>query len=99
MWRLKLLRWSYAEHILQVSPAIYILDPRLLAVPRVVIRKEVLMFKTIAAATLLLLAGTVGANASSGKSWDALFAKANGTCIGQSSMVSPEVSSPVVFRH
>jgi hypothetical protein len=56
------------------------------------------MFKTIAATTLLILAVTVGANASSGKSWDALFAKASGTCIGKSGMVTPEASSPVVFE-
>jgi hypothetical protein len=55
------------------------------------------MFKFITIATIVLLAGAVGANASSGKSWDALFAKANGTCIGKSGMVSPEASNPIVF--
>ena len=35
--------------------------------------------------------------ASSDAAWSALFAKANGTCIGQSRMVSPEASAPVVF--
>ncbi|NEJ70000.1 hypothetical protein GR197_05530 [Rhizobium phaseoli] len=37
------------------------------------------------------------ANASSDAAWNALFAKANGTCIGQSRMVSPEASAPAIF--
>ena len=48
-----------------------------------------------AAATMLALSQT--ANASSDGAWNALFAKANGTCIGQSRMVSPEATAPVVF--
>lgn len=38
------------------------------------------------------------ANASSGTAWDALYAKANGTCIGQSRMDTPEASAPVAFN-
>jgi hypothetical protein len=37
------------------------------------------------------------ASASSDGAWNALFAKANGTCIGQSGMDTPEASAPVVF--
>lgn len=35
--------------------------------------------------------------ASSDGAWTALFAKANGTCIGQSGLNTPEASAPVVF--
>lgn len=55
------------------------------------------MLKTATAATIGVLSLTQFANASSNGAWDALFAKANGTCIGQSRMVSPEATSPVVF--
>jgi hypothetical protein len=48
-----------------------------------------------AAASLLSLAQL--ANASSDAAWNALYAKANGTCIGQSRMVSPEATAPVAF--
>ena len=51
----------------------------------------------IFAATTLAFMTTVPAWASSDAAWNALFAKANGTCIGQSRMVSPEASAPVVF--
>lgn len=40
---------------------------------------------------------TLPALASTDAAWAALFAKANGTCIGQSKMVSPEASAPVIF--
>ncbi|MGO4118724.1 hypothetical protein ACC786_13920 [Rhizobium ruizarguesonis] len=55
------------------------------------------MLKTILVATTTLLALTQFAGASSDGAWNALFAKANGTCIGQSRMVSPEATAPVVF--
>ena len=55
------------------------------------------MLKTIFAATIGLIAFSPIAHASSDAAWNALFAKANGTCIGQSRMVSPEASAPVVF--
>lgn len=55
------------------------------------------MLKTILAATVTMLSLTQFASASSDGSWNALFAKANGTCIGQSRMVSPEATAPVVF--
>lgn len=35
--------------------------------------------------------------ASSDDAWQKLFARANGTCIGQSRMNTPEASAPVVF--
>ncbi len=53
--------------------------------------------KSTFAATLAVLALTQVASASSDSAWNALFAKANGTCIGQSGMVSPEATAPVVF--
>ncbi|WP_018896439.1 hypothetical protein [Rhizobium sp. 2MFCol3.1] len=37
------------------------------------------------------------ASASSDGAWNALFAKVNGTCIGQSGFDTPEASAPVVF--
>ncbi|RWX12981.1 hypothetical protein EHI45_16075 [Rhizobium leguminosarum] len=55
------------------------------------------MLKTTLVATTTLLALTQLASASSDSAWNALFAKANGTCIGQSRMVSPEATAPVVF--
>ncbi|MFP3546809.1 hypothetical protein SB748_25575 [Rhizobium sp. SIMBA_035] len=55
------------------------------------------MLKTAFAATVTMVALTQIAEASSDAEWDALFAKANGTCIGQSRMVSPEATAPVVF--
>lgn len=51
----------------------------------------------IAIAASLVLASATFANASSDAAWDKLFAKANGTCIGQSRMDTPEASAPVVF--
>ncbi len=55
------------------------------------------MLKTTLVATAALLGLTPFASASSDSAWNALFAKANGTCIGQSRMVSPEATAPVVF--
>lgn len=37
------------------------------------------------------------ADASSDAAWNGLFAKANGKCIGQSRMVSPEATAPILF--
>lgn len=51
----------------------------------------------IFATTTLAFMTTVPAWASSDAAWNSLFAKVNGTCIGQSRMVSPEASAPVVF--
>jgi len=48
-------------------------------------------------ASLIMLSSYGVAGASSDGAWDALFAKANGTCIGQSRMDTPEASAPVVF--
>lgn len=50
---------------------------------------------TIVAAALLCVGQT--AFASSDSAWNTLFAKANGTCIGQSGLNTPEASAPVVF--
>ncbi|WP_313198133.1 hypothetical protein [Rhizobium sp.] len=55
------------------------------------------MLKKIAFALLSVLSTAAVANASSDSAWNALFAKANGTCIGQSRMDTPEASAPVVF--
>ncbi|KQQ34840.1 hypothetical protein ASG19_13810 [Rhizobium sp. Leaf306] len=55
------------------------------------------MFKTTLAASVGVLAFIQVASASSDSAWNAVFAKANGTCIGQSRMVSPEATAPVVF--
>jgi len=55
------------------------------------------MLRKIAVAVTLFVASSGLANASSDASWNALFAKANGTCVGQSRMISPEASAPVVF--
>jgi hypothetical protein len=59
--------------------------------------KEYDMLKTAIATGVGLLSLTTLAGASSDGAWNALFAKANGTCIGQSRMVSPEASAPVAF--
>ncbi len=53
--------------------------------------------KTMIAAASILLATGQMSHASSGAAWDRLFARVNGTCIGQSGMPSPEASAPVVF--
>jgi len=55
------------------------------------------MLKNIAFALLSVLSTAAVANASSDSAWNALFAKANGTCIGQSRMDTPETSAPIVF--
>jgi hypothetical protein len=55
------------------------------------------MLKTTFATAVAVLSLAPLANASSDGAWNALFAKANGTCIGQSRMVSPEATAPVVF--
>ncbi len=55
------------------------------------------MLKTTFATAIAVLSLAPLANASSDGAWNALFAKANGTCIGQSRMVSPEATAPVVF--
>ncbi|WP_337267150.1 hypothetical protein [Oryzifoliimicrobium ureilyticus] len=47
--------------------------------------------------TLSLLASVTTAAASSDGAWNALFAKANGACIGQSKLIVPEATAPVVF--
>lgn|GEM_PF-1044554 len=55
------------------------------------------MIKQTAAALLAVLGLSSVAHASSGSAWNALFAKANGTCIGQSGLNTPEATEPVVF--
>ncbi len=55
------------------------------------------MLKTTVVAAAALLSLTQFSRASSDGAWNALFAKVNGTCIGQSRMVSPEATGPVVF--
>lgn len=55
------------------------------------------MKTTILVTAAIGLLSSVPAWASSDAAWSALFAKVNGTCIGQSRMVSPEASAPVVF--
>ncbi|WP_025659655.1 hypothetical protein [Rhizobium sp. IBUN] len=55
------------------------------------------MLKNAIATAIGLLSLAPLANASSDGAWNALFAKANGTCIGQSRMLSPEATAPVVF--
>lgn len=55
------------------------------------------MRKLLFAAAVLAVQSTMPARASSEAAWNSLFAKANGTCIGQSRMVSPEASAPVLF--
>ncbi|MGO4353056.1 hypothetical protein AB4Z25_14205 [Rhizobium sp. RAF36] len=51
---------------------------------------------TLAAAGFALYLSQA-AYASSDAAWNALFAKVNGTCIGQSGLNTPEASAPVVF--
>jgi hypothetical protein len=58
---------------------------------------ELIMKKLVSATAAVTLSSSITAWASSDAAWNALFAKANGTCIGQSRMVSPEASAPVVF--
>jgi hypothetical protein len=53
--------------------------------------------KKITMTMALLLASIQQTSASSDGAWAALFAKANGTCIGQSGIDSPEATAPVVF--
>lgn len=53
--------------------------------------------KKITMAIALALASIQQAAASSDGAWAALFAKENGTCIGQSGLDSPEATVPVVF--
>lgn len=57
------------------------------------------MIKSVAITSTILTAILISSPtwASSDAAWNALFAKANGTCIGQSRMVSPEASAPVVL--
>jgi hypothetical protein len=55
------------------------------------------MIKRMIIGATALLVSIQYAAASSEGSWNALFAKANGTCIGQSGMDTPEASAPVVF--
>jgi hypothetical protein len=55
------------------------------------------MRKTVFGVAVIATLAPVPTWASSDAAWSALFAKANGTCIGQSKMVSPEASAPVVF--
>ncbi|PZM08323.1 hypothetical protein [Rhizobium tubonense] len=55
-----------------------------------------MMPKTVLATAIAFLVGGQ-AFASSDGAWNALFAKANGTCIGLSGLDTPEASTPVVF--
>lgn len=55
------------------------------------------MLKKFAVAALFVSVTAAHASASSDNAWKALFAKVNGTCIGQSGMPSPEATAPVVF--
>lgn len=55
------------------------------------------MIKKLLIASVFTAASVGSSFASSDKSWDALFAKVNGTCIGLSRMDTPEASQPVVF--
>lgn len=55
------------------------------------------MIKQTTAALLALLGVSSVAHASSDAAWNALFAKANGTCIGQSGLNVPQVTEPIVF--
>lgn len=56
-----------------------------------------LKLKNVPLIVAMVVASAPLANASSDSAWNALFAKANGTCIGQSRMDTPEASAPVVF--
>jgi hypothetical protein len=55
------------------------------------------MIKTMTIAATAMLVSAHYAGASSDAAWNALFAKVNGTCIGQSGMDTPEATAPVVF--
>jgi hypothetical protein len=55
------------------------------------------VIKKLALTGALVFVALQSADASSDKSWDRLFAKVNGTCIGESRMNTPEVSEPIVF--
>jgi hypothetical protein len=55
------------------------------------------MIKQIAVGLLTAITVSSAAHASSDSAWAALFAKANGTCIGQSGLNTPEATAPVVF--
>lgn len=55
------------------------------------------MKKVVLATAAVTLGSSIAAWASSDAAWNTLFAKANGTCIGQSRMISPQASAPVVF--
>jgi hypothetical protein len=78
-----------------MSPSLIVIDdmPQL----GTILNEDEVMLKTIIVTTVgaLCVASTV--HASSNSAWNALFAKANGTCIGQSRMVSPEATAPVLF--
>jgi hypothetical protein len=63
---------------------------------RIIVRDaRMLKFTTAAAAAVMI--SSAAAHASSDASWDKLFAKVNGTCIGQSGMDTPEATAPIVF--
>lgn len=55
------------------------------------------MRRTIATASTFFLVFAPLVHASSDAAWDKLFAKATGTCIGQSGMIGPQATAPVVF--
>ena len=55
------------------------------------------MIRPTLAAAGFALCLSQAAYASSDTAWNALFAKVNGTCIGQSGLNTPEASAPVVF--
>lgn len=59
--------------------------------------KGLRMIKTMTIAATAMLLSAQFAGASSDASWNALFAKVNGTCIGQSGMDTPEATAPIVF--
>jgi len=55
------------------------------------------MLKLATLAAAAAVCSNTLAFASSDASWDKLFAKVNGTCIGQSGMDTPEATAPIVF--
>ncbi len=55
------------------------------------------MIKQLAIVAAALFCMGQASFAASDSAWNALFAKANGTCIGQSGLNTPEASAPVVF--
>lgn len=55
------------------------------------------MLKLPAIAVTIFAATVSVASASSDSSWNALFAKVNGNCIGASGMDTPEATAPIVF--